>query len=314
MSYTWFKLHHDLPGDIKIKMFTPQEKWAWIALLCLASQGKNRGEIAADNDDIAGYCEFNCTQDWLYFRDKLISKGMLEFNASGGLKVVHWEDRQYGKPSDRPEAIKERVSKHRSRKKEKNETLCNALHKKRNADVTPQTRSDLDLDKEEDLEDLDKSNTRESEAKIADAIASECAVECEVIEEGALPLARIRKPTEEDFDRFWKIAEIKVDKAKTRTEFLKIKNADPDDVIHQWQRQQDFHMRKNGSTQFLKRPLTWVKGRCWEDELEPTYGDVMPKQVVQSAKFISNVERMRQKYGEGYKGQASTKTLKELSR
>jgi len=144
MTYTWFKLHHDLPGDIKIRMFTPQEKWAWVALLCLASQGKDRGEIAADNDDIAGYCEFNCTQDWLYFRDKLISKGMIEFSGTGALKIVHWNDRQYGKPSDRPEAIRKRVSNHRKRKKTDSETPCNALHPSSNADVTPQIRLDTD--------------------------------------------------------------------------------------------------------------------------------------------------------------------------
>jgi hypothetical protein len=145
MSYTWFKLHHDLPDDIKLRRFTPQEKWAWVVLLCLASKGKKRGEVSADDEDIADYCEFNCTQDWLYFRDKLIGKGMAEIGPDGTLLILHWEDRQHDKPSDKPEAVKERVRKHRAKKKaekEARETPCNALHGSGNAKETQQTRSD----------------------------------------------------------------------------------------------------------------------------------------------------------------------------
>jgi hypothetical protein len=117
MSYTWFKLHHEIPDDIKLRRFTPQEKWAWIVLLCLASKGTTRGIIDADNEDISEYCEFNTTQDWLYYRDKLIKKGMLELNADGNLHILHWEDRQYEKPSDRPEATRDRKRKQREREK-----------------------------------------------------------------------------------------------------------------------------------------------------------------------------------------------------
>jgi len=149
MSYTWFKLHHDLPDDIKLRKFTPQEKWAWVALLCLASKATpERGVVDAEDADIADYCEFNSTQDWLYYRDKLISKGMLEISPFGKLLILHWEDRQYQKPSDAPNAVKTRVKKHRERKKQSSETPCNALHSICNADETPQTRSDTELDPE----------------------------------------------------------------------------------------------------------------------------------------------------------------------
>lgn len=142
MSYNWFKLYHDMPDDVKLRRFTPQEKWAWVALLCLASKSKKRGIVTADHDDIADYCEFNCTQDWLYFRDKLIAKGMIEINPSGNISITHWDDRQQRKPSDKPEAIRERVAKHRTKKKEEAVTPCNALHDESNADVTPQIRLD----------------------------------------------------------------------------------------------------------------------------------------------------------------------------
>jgi hypothetical protein len=89
MSMTWFKVHHEIVDDIKIRRFSAQEKWAWIVLLCLASKSSNRGTIIADNADLADYCEFNSTQDWLYYRDKLIAKGMIEFDEDGSLKIFH---------------------------------------------------------------------------------------------------------------------------------------------------------------------------------------------------------------------------------
>lgn len=149
MTMTWFKLHHEVIDDIKIRRFSAQEKWAWVVLLCLASKSNERGTIQADNDDLADYCEFNCTQDWLYYRDKLIAKGMLEINEFGSLTIVHWNERQAKKPSDDPARVKERVTKSRAKKKtqaasqsQEAVTTCIALQPESNATVTPQIRSE----------------------------------------------------------------------------------------------------------------------------------------------------------------------------
>lgn len=137
MSMEWLKLHHDIIHDIKLRRFSPQEKWAWVVLLVLASEGSDRGVITADDEDIADVCEFNSTQDWLYFRDKLISKGLAE-PSIGGLKIVNWEKRQYAKPSDKPEASKERKRRQRAKAKEIAEQLSR--------DVTPLSRHRSDPD------------------------------------------------------------------------------------------------------------------------------------------------------------------------
>lgn len=174
MSYTWFKLHHDMPDDIKLRRFTPQEKWAWVALLCLASKEKVRGQITAEDEDIAEYCEFNSPQDWLYYRDKLIAKGMLEINGDGHLSVLHWEDRQYDKPSDKPEAVKARVAKHRAAKKTAkptDETPCNALQTQGNADETPQTRLDTDKTRSDSLSESPSQPVRKNKPVIVDRFA-----------------------------------------------------------------------------------------------------------------------------------------------
>lgn len=106
MAITWLKLHNDILGDIKLRRFTPQEKWAWVVILILANQSRDRGYISADDEDIADACEFNTPQDWLYYRDKLIAKGMLE-HSEKGLKVLNWEARQRISPSDKVDATKD---------------------------------------------------------------------------------------------------------------------------------------------------------------------------------------------------------------
>jgi len=170
MTMTWFKVHHEIIDDIKIRRFTAQEKWAWIVLLSLASKSSDRGKITADNEDLADYCEFNCTQDWLYYRDKLITKGMIEINATGGLTIVHWDDRQAKKPSDDPTRVKERVAKSRARRKseaasqsQEDVTRYKAIQAECNADVTPQKRERLDqsiseLDQEKEISFAQENN------------------------------------------------------------------------------------------------------------------------------------------------------------
>ena len=136
----WFRLYHDLPNDRKLRKFNAQQKWAWVVLLCLASESKQRGFVLnEDEDDLADYCGFDCTQDYLYFVDKLRQKSMIE-HVEGGLKIVHWEERQYIKPSDLPEATRERKRRQRAKEAESNEsmsrvTLCDEGVTMR--DVTP---------------------------------------------------------------------------------------------------------------------------------------------------------------------------------
>jgi hypothetical protein len=203
-------LHHEIIDDIKIRRFSAQEKWAWIVLLSLASKSSDRGKITADNEDLADYCEFNSTQDWLYYRDKLITKGMIEINATGGLTIVHWNDRQAKKPSDDPSRVKERVTRSRAKRKseaashsQEDVTRYKVLQVECNADVSPQkrersdqNRSELDLEKEisfaqennfENLQDdLQDSGNSLSEKKI-ESLALENKSESENLKTTPLP-------------------------------------------------------------------------------------------------------------------------------
>jgi hypothetical protein len=113
----WFRLYHDLPNDRKLKRFTTEQKWAWVVLLCVASESSQRGLIHdEDEEDLSDHCGFESKQDFQYFLDKLRQKGMIE-HTERGIKIVHWEERQYSKPSDLPEATKQRKRKQREKER-----------------------------------------------------------------------------------------------------------------------------------------------------------------------------------------------------
>jgi hypothetical protein len=91
----WFRLYHDLPHDRKIRKFSAQQKWAWVVLLCLASESKQRGLILGEDDEVlAEDCGFESVQDFQYFLDKLRQQDMIE-PIEGGLKITHWNERQF---------------------------------------------------------------------------------------------------------------------------------------------------------------------------------------------------------------------------
>ncbi len=103
MNNASFYLPGNLLGDIRLRKFSVQEKWAWIVLLCLASKEKVRGVINGDDEDIADYCEFPGIKEWLCYRDKLVAKGMLE-EHQGKYRISNWQEFQspsnpYGRPA-----------------------------------------------------------------------------------------------------------------------------------------------------------------------------------------------------------------------
>ncbi|CAA9372950.1 hypothetical protein AVDCRST_MAG94-4310 [uncultured Leptolyngbya sp.] len=206
---TWLKLHHELLSDIKFRRFTPQEKWAWVALLILASSSSDRGFITADDEDIADVCEFNSTQDWLYFKDKLRSKGMIE-PTEKGLRITNWEKRQHVKPSDTPEKTKKRKQDQRDREKEAKDKALEDSQSSSHAPVTPLSRENHATDKiqirseetrsEQKREDLSESEAvepQESGAKSSEFSFSENAslTEPEVATKLPVPSSHAAEPS-----------------------------------------------------------------------------------------------------------------------
>lgn len=175
MTMTWFRLYHDLPNDRKLRRFSPQQKWAWVVILCLASENKERGQVTGEDDsDVADYCGFECVQDYLYFLDKLRQKDMIT-PIEGGFKITHWDDRQYTKPSDKPEATKIRKQRQREKEKAKKEEVSRVTQRdecvmSRHTDADPDSEqiqnSDLDHTHNPDLRVRDFETTPEQEPTV----------------------------------------------------------------------------------------------------------------------------------------------------
>jgi hypothetical protein len=151
----WFRLYHDLPNDRKLKRFSTEQKWAWVVLLCVASESSQRGLIHdEDEEDLADHCGFESKQDFQYFLDKLRQKGMIE-HIEGGIKITHWDERQYSKPSDLPEATKQRKRKQREKERviqnqnvtsDTSVTLAGHSVMSRHTDTDSDTDSDTEKD------------------------------------------------------------------------------------------------------------------------------------------------------------------------
>ena len=115
-KFTWFKLHSDFRNDPKIKRLPIAERYAFIVLLCLANESETRGTIVGlDDDDIAFELEMQ-VEDWQTLKAKFKIKGFIDFTKEQIL-IRNWDKRQYDKPSDHPEATRQR--KRLQREKEK---------------------------------------------------------------------------------------------------------------------------------------------------------------------------------------------------
>jgi len=158
MPYTWFKVHHDLLSEPRFDRFRPEEKWAWIALLSLASRSKERGYVLLDDDDIAYACDFHDLNAWQIFKDKLKAKGFINLDGLNRIQIVDWDAVQVGKPSDSKEATRKRQQESRKRRKQAaSETVPDPVTPCHAQSHAPYIDLDPDLDPDPDLECLPKS-------------------------------------------------------------------------------------------------------------------------------------------------------------
>lgn len=72
-----------------------------------------------------------------------------------------------------------------------------------------------------------------------------------------------------DFEKFWKSYPKKSDKKKCKTYFLKLKNPPINEILKAIELQKQW--RATAGNEFRpewKNPLTWLRGECWDDEIE----------------------------------------------
>lgn len=121
----WFRMYSEARNDAKLRVLADDEHRVWFNLLCLASEGEQRGTLDASSP----YClaaEVAHGDEDLLSRtlDKCVKLRIIDTIGDNSMAAfAHWSDRQYDKPSETPERIKERVTRHRQSSS--------------NADVTP---------------------------------------------------------------------------------------------------------------------------------------------------------------------------------
>jgi len=124
MPLAWIKMWLEALGDPKLTKLSLAERGAWWGLLQLAGKcnadGKlESGEEALSMDDLAEALHIRTTEDRQALESmiaKMVKRRSLTYNE-GVLRVVHWQERQRIPPSARPEAVAERVRRHREKKK-----------------------------------------------------------------------------------------------------------------------------------------------------------------------------------------------------
>ncbi len=127
MPLPWMKMWLEALDDPKLTKLSLAERGAWWGLLKLAGKCDAGGKLLSggqglDIDEIADALHVKTSDDRQALESmiaKMEKRGSLRWN-DGVLIVVHYEERQRIPPSARPEAVAERVRRHRERQKGKN--------------------------------------------------------------------------------------------------------------------------------------------------------------------------------------------------
>lgn len=133
--YTWFRVYNDARTDNKLRTLTDAQHRVWFDLLCLASeQHEARGTVPCGNPRVLA---LEVAHGDVELLDATIAQLVdldIVTRDDDGITFVHWNERQYDRPSDRPDRVRERVQRHREHKTEpdgndlkRDVTPCNAV-------------------------------------------------------------------------------------------------------------------------------------------------------------------------------------------
>lgn len=110
----WFRFYSEAMRDMKLRMRPPAERWAWAALMSIASEADPRGYLLIDEEavtvqalaDVAAITQEEAESALAYF----VSKGMVANSDDGTPFISKWGDRQF-----ESDVSSERTAKHRSK-------------------------------------------------------------------------------------------------------------------------------------------------------------------------------------------------------
>lgn len=123
MPLPWIKMWLEALDDPKLTRMSLAERGAWWGILKLADKCDAGGKIISggtglEMDEIADALHIKTAEDRQSLESMIVKmekRGSLLWNENHVLTVVHYEERQRIPPSSRPEAVAERVRRHRER-------------------------------------------------------------------------------------------------------------------------------------------------------------------------------------------------------
>jgi hypothetical protein len=135
----WFRFYNEALDDPKVQKLSPVLFKHWVNLLCLANLSKPRGQLP--NADTIAFRLRLSPEKANAILVELADIGLIDVSEYGDIEPHNWKERQYGKPSNQPERVAERVRKHRN---------ADVTPPKR--DVTPRAGDKTDTDTDTDTE------------------------------------------------------------------------------------------------------------------------------------------------------------------
>lgn len=127
MRMNWFRLYHEARNDAKLRTLSDAQHRVWFSLLCLASEQRDRGTIEDYDKDLLSIEVASGDDELLAATLKQLQRLRIITNDGTTIGFCNFMERQYDKPSDRPEAVKERVTKHRELLNKEGVTPSNAV-------------------------------------------------------------------------------------------------------------------------------------------------------------------------------------------
>jgi DnaD/phage-associated family protein len=140
-------MYHEARNDAKLRALTDAQFRVWFNLLCLASEKDDaRGVIDVDDMELLSIEVSNGDTALLDDAINRLEKLRIIERSENDIMFINFSKRQYSKPSDTPERVKERVTKHRQQNRNADVTPCNAMKRHETPSVTPteQNRTDTD--------------------------------------------------------------------------------------------------------------------------------------------------------------------------
>ncbi|MCF8011904.1 MAG: DnaD domain protein [Clostridiales bacterium] len=144
----WFKMYSEIKSDRKLRRLSPEERWLWVVLLCIASDSPERGSlllcpgISYTVEDLADEAMLDL---------RVVEEAMPNFEVMGMLHIengvwvlTNFLERQYEKLSDQPQNT--RARKQAQRKYQKRESMVQNVTPVSRVCHAPETETEAETD------------------------------------------------------------------------------------------------------------------------------------------------------------------------